>query len=345
MNNEPKLFGINPESIKKTEIIEEVDFARLGFQERRDIQEWIVTNPVILGEDLLIIGKEFSGFDRTNERLDLLAVDSDGLLVVIELKRDDTGADAHWQAIKYASYLHRSSADNIVKMTAEYHNLSPDDAELRLQQHLGADDLNALNNDQRIILASHRFAPEVTSAALWLNGKVPSGNLITCIQLIPYHDPNTNSLYVQASCIIPVPGIENYIIRIGDNSREDNNRDSNDLGTKLKAAFARNRNDEVTEFFRVVGKQVIGGLPDEIRPDKTSKWGAGRTDWRYYHFWYSREPWSNWGTYYGINLSPEEGTGKWEANVEFKYGRDDIKKSCVKKNLSRPSIFTKKVIF
>ena len=284
MNNEPKLFGINPESIKKTEIIEEVDFARLGFQERRGIQEWIVANPVILGEDLLIIGKEFSGFDRTNERLDLLAVDSDGLLVVIELKRDDTGADAHWQAIKYASYLHRSSADNIVKMTAEYHNLSPDAAELRLQQHLGADDLNALNNDQRIILASHRFAPEVTSAALWLNEKVSSGNLITCIQLIPYHDPKTNSLYVQASCVIPVPGIENYIIRIGDNSREDNNRDSNDLGTKLKAAFARNRNDEVTEFFRVVGKQVIRGLPDEIRPDKTSKWGAGSSDWRYYHF-------------------------------------------------------------
>ena len=30
-----------------------------------------------------------------------------------------------------------------------------------------------LNNDQRIILASHRFAPEVTSAALWLNEKAP----------------------------------------------------------------------------------------------------------------------------------------------------------------------------
>ena len=69
MNNDPKLFGINPESTEQTEIIEEVEFARLGFQERRDIQEWIVANPVILGEDLLIIGKEFSGFDRTNERL------------------------------------------------------------------------------------------------------------------------------------------------------------------------------------------------------------------------------------------------------------------------------------
>lgn len=340
MNNDPKLFGINPESVEQTEIIEEVDFARLGFQERRDIQEWIVANPVILGEDLLIIGKEFSGFDRTNERLDLLAVDSDGMLVVIELKRDDTGADVHWQAIKYASYLHRSSSENIIKMTADYHNLSRDDAEIKLQQHLGADDLNALNNDQRIILASHRFAPEVTSAALWLNEKVSRGNLITCIQLIPYHDPKTNSLYVQVSCVIPVPGIENYIIRIGDNSREDNNRDSNDLGTKLKATFARNKNDEVTEFFRAIKTQAHKDLPDEIRPDKTSRWGAGWSEWRYYHFWYSREPWSNWGTYYEINLSPEEGTGKWQANVKFIYERDDLEKILREKKLVEPRYFT-----
>ena len=40
-----------------------------------------------------------------------------------------------------------------------------------------------LNNDQRIILASHRFAPEVTSAAVWLNEKAPDKNLITCVQL------------------------------------------------------------------------------------------------------------------------------------------------------------------
>lgn len=332
MSNEPKLFRINPESIT-SETIEEVDFARLGLQERKDIQEWIVANPVILGEDLLIIGKEFSRFDRTNERLDLLAVDSDGMLVVIELKRDDTGADAHWQAIKYASYLHRSTAEDIVKMTADYHNLSRDDAEIKLQQHLGADDLNALNNDQRIILASHRFATEVTSAALWLNEKVSSGNLITCIQLIPYHDPETNSLYVQASCVIPVPGIENYIIRIGDNSREDNNRDSNDLGTKLKATFARNKSDEVTKFFRAMKTQALKDLRNEIRPDKTSRWGAGWSEWRYYHFWYSRKPWSNWGTYYEINLSPEEETGKWKANVVFSYGRDDIREILREKKL------------
>ena len=135
-------------------------------RERQDIQEWIADNPSILGEDLLIVGKEFSGFDRSNERVDLVAVDATGRLVVIELKRDDTGSDAHWQAIKYAAYLHRATSEIIVRMTAAYWNESEEDAGLRLLQHLGVDDLSGLNHDQRIILASHRFAPEVTSAAL-----------------------------------------------------------------------------------------------------------------------------------------------------------------------------------
>ena len=193
MSAEPQLFRINPEN-RESEKIAEVDFARLGFRERRDIQEWIASNPGILGEDLLIIGKEFSGFDRTDERLDLLAVDADGKLVVIELKRDDSGADAHWQAIKYASYLRRASVEDIIRMLADYSKLSEEDATNRLLQHLNDDDLNALNNDQRIILASHRFAPEVTSAALWLNEKAPGEDLITCVQLIPYRDVQSESL-------------------------------------------------------------------------------------------------------------------------------------------------------
>ena len=123
MGAEPQLFRINPEN-RESERIEEVEFASLGFQERRDIQEWVAANPGILGEGLLVIGKEFSGFDRTDERLDLLAVDADGKLVIIELKRDDTGADAHWQAIKYASYLHHATAEDIVRMLADYGELS-----------------------------------------------------------------------------------------------------------------------------------------------------------------------------------------------------------------------------
>ena len=211
MSNEPTLFRVDPQS-KGSAQVDEVDFTVLGLKERCDIQEWVAKNPSILGDDLLVVSKEFSGFDRTNERLDLLAVDTEGTLVIIELKRDDTGADAHWQAVKYASYLHVATAADIVEMLAKHADASEDDARDQLVQHIGGDDLGALNRKQRIILASHRFAPEVTSAVLWLNENSISENLITCITLTPYRDTSTDALYVQANTIIPVPGAESYMV-------------------------------------------------------------------------------------------------------------------------------------
>ena len=316
MSADPQLFRIDPDS-RESEAISEVDFAQLGFQERHDIQEWVAANPGILGEDLLIIGKEFSGFDRTNERLDLLAVDADGKLVVIELKRDDSGADAHWQAIKYASYLHRVDADRIIEMLAGYAEVSKADATNKLLQHLNADDLNALNNDQRIILASHRFAPEVTSAALWLNEKAPGDNLITCIQLTPYRDAKTGSLYVQANTIIPVPGAEAYMIGVGDSS--DGGSRVVQGTSSLAETFARNRNDEVTRFLREVADRAINGLPDNIKPDKRSRWAGGDAFWRYYHLWYSRPPWSNWGASFRVDLWRGNETDSWtSSSVSFR---------------------------
>ncbi len=306
MSAEPQLFRINPAS-RESERIEEVEFAQLGLQERRDIQEWIAANPGILGEDLLIIGKEFSGFDKTNERLDLLAVDLDGKLVVIELKRDDTGADAHWQAIKYASYLHRASADDIIRMFADYEGVSEEEALNKLLQHLGADDLGILNKDQRIILASHRFAPEVTSAALWLNEKAPGEDLITCIQLTPYKDAKTDSLYIQVNTIIPVPGVDDYVIGIGDSP--DENRPIVRRSGSLAQTFARNRNDDVTRFLRDVSERVVSSLPSDIKPDRQSRWAGDhgfRYFYRYYRWWYSRPPWGNGVMVYLINLSREK---------------------------------------
>ena len=93
------MYKINQE---KTNLIklEERQFKDLKIKEREHLQEWILKNPEILGEDLLIIQKEFDGFNDTNERLDLLAIDKDGGLVVIENKLDDTGRNVVWQAFK-----------------------------------------------------------------------------------------------------------------------------------------------------------------------------------------------------------------------------------------------------
>jgi hypothetical protein len=45
-----------------------VTFSELGFKERTHLQEWFEGNPEALWEELLIIQKEFNGFNDTNER-------------------------------------------------------------------------------------------------------------------------------------------------------------------------------------------------------------------------------------------------------------------------------------
>ena len=323
MSAEPQLFRIDPKT-RQSESITEVEFAALGFQERRDIQEWIASNPGILGNDLLIIGKEFSGFDRTNERLDLLAIEPDGTLVIIELKRDDTGSDAHWQAIKYASYIRQAQDDSIIRMLAAYKDVSEEEAGSMLLKHLGDDDFSSLNHDQRIILASHRFAPEVTSAVLWLNEKAPGDNLITCVQLVPYMDSKTDALYVQANTIIPTPGMEDYIIGIGGTQDDGGIRKNRGLGAALSRTFQRNINDEVTPFVRRIGALTIDDLPDEVKPDRTSRWGVGSPNLRHYQFWYSSPPWGNWRMSYRIDLYPQEEAGLYRVKVLFIHDQSEL---------------------
>ena len=319
MSGEPQLFRVDPKTWK-SDRIKEVNFAQLGLRERRDIQEWVAANPSILGDELLIINKEFSGFDRTNERLDLLAVGRDGRLVVIELKRDDTGADVHWQAIKYASYFQRATADDIVEMTAAYWKESQDDAVNRLRQHLeAADELDSLNRNQRIILVSHRFAPEVTSAAHWLNQQVPTKDIMTCVKLTPYQDSEKEALYVQASTILPVPGVDDLLIGVDVGIGSGSEVVMGGFKAKLRATFAKNQNDEVTRFLRGVGQLVKDGLAEDvIRPDITNKWAGQGFGGRYYHLWYKgRQPWKCYECSYRIHLFPTEVDGIWRAEVIF----------------------------
>ena len=308
MSTKPQLFLVDT-SNKKSEAMKEVNFSDLGLWERRDIQEWIAENPNILGEELLIITKEFSGFDKTGDRLDLLGVDKHGRLVVIELKRDDSGSDAHWQAIKYVSYLSDIKEDVICDMLASYKEAtSVEDAQSALKGYLGTDDLDGLNNGQRIILASHRFAPEVTSAVLWLNKNSIEKDLITCIQLTPYKDENSDQLYVQVNTIIPVPGTEPYKVTVSTFTKEEGGLSHPTFAIRMKETKDSHRTDYITAFLRGVANLAIDELPLAIRPDMKSKWagdgGGPHSGRRHYHLWYKdpQPPWGNWKMSYFINL-------------------------------------------
>jgi RecB family endonuclease NucS len=88
-------------NIKKKSLskVPETSFSSLNLKERFDIQEWIENTPEILGEEFLIVGKEL--ILPSGKRLDLLSIDKQGSLVIVELKRDDSGSDVEWNGVDF----------------------------------------------------------------------------------------------------------------------------------------------------------------------------------------------------------------------------------------------------
>jgi hypothetical protein len=197
-------------------------FSELGFKERAHLQEWIAGNPEALGEKLLIIQKEFSDFSETNERLDLLALDKSGNLVIIENKLDDSGRDVTWQALKYASYSStltkeeirnifqsyldvNSSGKNAVDVLKEFFD-DVDYSELVLNQRM----------TQRIMMVAANFRKEVTSTVLWLMSfKIQ----VQCFKATPYE---LNGLYfLTLDQIIPTKDAQDYVISMTNKAQEE----------------------------------------------------------------------------------------------------------------------------
>ncbi|MCC8363841.1 DUF4268 domain-containing protein [Lysobacter sp. A6] len=209
-------------SLNRISKIPRAKFAELGFTERNHLQEWIANQPDALGEELLIIQKEFDGFDDTRERLDLLAIDKSGALVVIENKLDDSGRDVVWQCLKYASYCSTLSKTQVAEIYQRYLDKanSGHDARKAICDFLGQESFEdvVLNsgNDQRLIMVAANFRKEVTSTVLWLlKHKV----YVKCFRATPYQDGN--SLLLNIEQVIPLPEAEELMIGISEKESEE----------------------------------------------------------------------------------------------------------------------------
>lgn len=214
------MYRINKTSNNITKL-EEREFKDLGFREREHLQEWIAKNPDVLGEELLIIQKEYNGFNDTNERLDLLALDKDGNLVIIENKLDDTGKDVVWQALKYTSYCSTLTTEQILRLFQEYLNNfsnAEEDAKELLLEFLDReddDDLLLNSNDQRIVFIANNFRKEVTSTVLWL---IDHDIAIQCFRAKPYS--LGEELLLQIEQIIPLPETNEFMIDAKEKQKE-----------------------------------------------------------------------------------------------------------------------------
>lgn len=261
------MYQIDKDKNRINEITKKT-FSELGFKEREHLQEWIAYNPDVFGEELLIIQKEFANFDGTNERLDLLALDKNGNLVIIENKLDDSGKDVTWQSLKYASYCSGLTKENIVKIYQDYLDkyFTDENAKNNITDFFNSIDYDeiVLNNgfNQRIILVASKFRPEVTSTVLWLMNY----NLkIQCFKTTPFQF--NEQLFINFEQIIPTKDAEDYMIGMAEKVQ-------NDIQTQTKV---QNRHTIRTDFWKVLLEKTNqkSNLFQNISPSKNNWIGTG----------------------------------------------------------------------
>jgi hypothetical protein len=185
----------------------ELDFKDLGLTESQ-VEDFIRDNIGELFKDaeesdaLLIVAQQVRNQEQA--RFDLVAVDSSGNLVIIEVKRDKSDCAARkepveLQAVRYAASLAtlKTPEDLVQKLFAPYlkraaggGNLRPDngrtaeeEAKRRLSEFLTQNrSERSFNQRQRIILIGSGFESQALASVTWLS---QNGVLVSCYELKP----------------------------------------------------------------------------------------------------------------------------------------------------------------
>lgn len=169
-----------------------------------NLEEWIASDPFILGEPLLIIGRQVLIPD-TKDRLDLLAVDAQGSAVIIELKRGHLKDPVDIQALRYASYISKWRFEDFENVARNYLGKVGDiefnfnDLFESFCEESGADEVPDLNQDQRIIIVGSAVRDKLGSVALWLRDHSVD------IKLIEVHAyKEGENILIEPTIIVPI---------------------------------------------------------------------------------------------------------------------------------------------
>jgi len=213
-SNRCLMLFLYDKKLKSIEPCKETNLKAHSLLERQDLEKWIENYPEMLGEELLLLTAEYDRFDKTSERLDLLALDKEGSLVIIELKRDDSGKYVDLQALKYAAYCSTLRLQDVVELYQKYltqrdKQMSKEEARQNILDFIENDEFEEINEKPRIILVSKEFRSEVTACVLWLR---KFGMDITCVKLSPY-EVDDGHIALDSSILIPLPEAKEFMVQ------------------------------------------------------------------------------------------------------------------------------------
>lgn len=252
-------------------LIPTTTFAAVGVRERDELQALLRDHVDVIAPDTLVIAEEFGDWDESQRRIDLLAIDREANLVVIELKRDDTGSHMELQALRYAAMVARITFDQAAGVFEKFVSTRGRKGEARtiLLEFLGWEepDESAFARDVRIVLVAAGFSKELTSAVMWLNERDLD---IRCVQLRPHL--HNGELLLDVQQVIPLPQAHDYQVQVREKARRERAERTTDPRDLTRYDVSINGVEYAALRKRRAVLQVVRSLtergitPDEISP-------------------------------------------------------------------------------
>ncbi len=169
--------------------LSEIDVTHFEESEAQ-LEKWVKFLPSFVGENLVIIGEQLDFPSIGGDAIDIVGLDSNGAVVVIELKKGATPSDVDFQAIKYASYISNLGSEELGRIAAEFLRreenghlikrvdelgVQIEDDQVDLPQLLAAwfkrdvsEYAETINETQRIIIVAEQFDARIALALEWL---------------------------------------------------------------------------------------------------------------------------------------------------------------------------------
>ena len=195
-----------------------------------DLERFLRNNIEMISgdESMLIVGQQVK--NKSMGRTDLVAVDTDGSLVLIEIKRDKKDSAIRteafeMQAIRYAASIAsiQTLDEMIIKIFAPFIRNYPSEFNLEgrtpeeyakrvLERFLNENHAEkTFNAKQKIILVASEIDEQTKSAVAWLN----QNNVdISCFELDVYKIEN--EIYINPRKILPVERYNDFYVEIYD---------------------------------------------------------------------------------------------------------------------------------
>lgn len=256
--------------------IKAVEDADLGFEHvESELENWIVERPDILGDDLLIIArqKDVQGVGR----LDLLAIQPDGGLVIVELKRDIAPRDAVAQALDYASWLDKITETDLLEIAQDYLQRPLDEA---FEDRFGNDMPTINPHNHRILLVGARLDAAAERIINYLAQR---------------HSLNVNAVFFRYAKLSSGQEILARSVLVAE--------------SVLQSATPSRRNPSVSELLAMATARQVLPMVEPFRAlgkdDKYASEQAADTYEGSFRYWYWREntEGKGWKMILGVNVS------------------------------------------